>query len=89
MNNMMNPTRFTMDENGEAFAEMVVNEKGEYVKFESYIELVTYAIDGTSNKEFLDRQVPSLKKALVDILMLASKSGDADIAAIAAAALAQ
>jgi hypothetical protein len=72
MNNMMNPKRFAMDENGDAFSEMIESDKGGFVSYETYVELVAQAIDGAANREFLEKQVPDLKKALVQILTLAS-----------------
>jgi hypothetical protein len=91
MDDMMNPKRFALAADG-AQEHM----DGDFVKFSTYVELVAHAIEGAANKEFLDRQVPELKKALVRILMLAS-SGDvagdddvfADIAHIASEALSQ
>jgi hypothetical protein len=88
---MMNPKRFAL-----VAAGAQEHADGDFVKFSTYVELVAHAIEGAANKEFLDRQVPELKKALVQILMLAS-SGDiagdddafADIAHIASQALSQ
>jgi len=95
MNNMMNPKRFDPEVHDDAFAAMVEVDSGDFVKYETYVELVAHAIDGAANKEFLEKQVPELKKALVQILMLAAtgelagdgKTAFADIAHLASKAL--
>lgn len=75
---MMNPTRYTLgatDTNGNQG--LYPNDEGDLVKFSTYVELVAHAIEGAANKEFLERQVPELKKALVKILTIASATSHA------------
>jgi hypothetical protein len=84
---MLTPKRFIL--NG---AELVESAEGNLVEYTSFVELAAHAIEGAANKEFLDRQVPSLKKALVDILVIAASFDDAEMSEIkelAALALAQ
>jgi hypothetical protein len=89
---MITPKRYTIDNNGA----LVEDASGTLVKYESYVELIAHAIEGASNREFLEQQVPGLKKALVKILTLASGStiedaadGMDEIVDISSAALSQ
>lgn len=85
---MIQPQRYTIgaiDNTGKQG--LFPDEKGDLVKYENFVELIAHAIEGSANKEFLERQVPDLKKALVEILKIASAEGFDDIVDIASVAL--
>jgi hypothetical protein len=94
---MITPQRYTLgqvDDDGNKG--LYMDENGDYIKYNDFVELIAHAIEGAAGKEFLERQVPGLKKALVDILRISSAStektalGDADeIVEIASEALAK
>lgn len=92
---MITPQRYSIgqvDDDGNR--DLYMDEQGDLVKYSDFVELLAHAIEGSANKEFLEKQVPDLKKALVKILTIASASdaktalGDADeIVELAAEAL--
>lgn len=68
---MINPKRFAV-ENGK----LVESNAGNLVDYADFVNVAAHGIEGTANKEFLERQVPSLKKALIDILVIAASFED-------------
>jgi hypothetical protein len=75
---MFNPQRFNVDEEGY----LAQHHEGNLVNYSDFVDVMALAIDCQANHEFLKAQVPDLKKALVDILVLAAQSKDPQAAAI-------
>lgn len=78
---MINPTRYTLGaiDNTGSVGMYEDPTNGEYVTYSSFVELVAHSIEGASNKEFLEKQVPALKQALMQILRLAAAEGDDEL----------
>jgi hypothetical protein len=74
---MINPKRFALVD-----GKLVESPDGELVNYSEFVEMIAHAIEGAANKEFLERQVPNLKKALVDILVIAASFDDPEMTQI-------
>lgn len=76
---MFNPKRYSVDTFNGGLEEDI---EGDIVYHEDFVNVMAVAIESEAGRDLLSRQVPDLKKALIEILVLAAQSNDDQAKAI-------
>lgn len=80
---MLNPKRYSISNIDGSLEE---DHDGNVVYYDDFLNVMAVAIESQANHEITKAQLPDLKKALVDILVLAAQSKDPQAQAIKALA---